>query len=598
MNKTWRRVAILGAVLATGGTGAAASPQAAAPRLLDLAPPLAAHTATSKAAVSADAATNVTYHGGPVMHASQVYSIYWVPSGYAVSANYQSVIDGFFRDVGAASGTSSNVYANDTQYFDLSGPIAYNAGLAGSVVDTAPFPTNGCTDPQGRPVCLTTSQLATEIASVMARQGWTAGPTKEFFIFTPNNVGSCFNSTNNTCAYRDFGGYHSWTSGGTAATLYAYISYPVSGDPNTVLSVTSHEQNETITDPQGNGWFDGSGDSDGEIGDKCELFGTTLGFSNGHAYNQVINGGLYELQLEWSNATSSCVGQFSGGQTVPDVQAAGTRFAMRTVNHELWIKDGLTGTWVDEAGGVDQFVLTPTSIVIRQGTLMWAKSGLNDGWTLLATSATDIQAAGTRFALLDGNHDLWVKDGLTGIWWHEAGAVDQYVLTPTFIMIRQGSRVWAKAGLNDNWTLLADGATDIQAAGTRFAILDGTRTLWVKDGLNGIWLNEALNVDQYVLTSTALVARQGSSMSAKAGLTDPWTLLAGGALDIQAAGTRFAEVDSHDTLWVKDGLKGIWWAEAANVDHYVLTPTFTVVRQGTLVWAKSGLTDNWTLLAA
>src|SRR5690349_7249401 len=36
---------------------------------------------------------NLAYHGGPVMHTNTVYAIYWVPPGYSVSANYQTLIN-------------------------------------------------------------------------------------------------------------------------------------------------------------------------------------------------------------------------------------------------------------------------------------------------------------------------------------------------------------------------------------------------------------------------------------------------------------------------------------------------------------------------
>ena len=72
-----------------------------------------------------------------------------------------------------------------------------------------------------------------------------------------------------------------------------------------MLSVVSHEANETITDALGNAWYDAAGY---ENGDKCAWnFGTQLGGGTGTHYNQVINGHHYELQQEWSNYSSRCV---------------------------------------------------------------------------------------------------------------------------------------------------------------------------------------------------------------------------------------------------------------------------------------------------
>ena len=34
---------------------------------------------------------DLSYHGGPTMRTNTTYAIYWIPSGYSVSANYQSL---------------------------------------------------------------------------------------------------------------------------------------------------------------------------------------------------------------------------------------------------------------------------------------------------------------------------------------------------------------------------------------------------------------------------------------------------------------------------------------------------------------------------
>jgi serine protease len=72
-------------------------------------------------------------------------------------------------------------------------------------------------------------------------------------------------------------------------------------DADATINVTSHEHNETITDPLGSAWFDSSGY---ENGDKCAW---TFGGVGSNRANQTINGNSYILQQEWSNATSRCV---------------------------------------------------------------------------------------------------------------------------------------------------------------------------------------------------------------------------------------------------------------------------------------------------
>jgi hypothetical protein len=248
------------------------------------------------------------------MPVNTTYAIYWLPAGFTTSANYSSVINGFLDNVAHDSGSSSNVYFSDTQYSDGSGNIAYSSAFAGSIVDTNPFPANGCHD-RATSICLSDGQLRQEVDAVVTANGWPRGLGTIFFIFTPKNVGSCFGSS---CAFTSFCAYHSSFDSGTGVTLYANQPYaafvqsacgsgqsPNNDDADSTINVASHEHNESITDPLGNAWYDRQG---AENGDKCAWnFGTTLGGTSGQKYNQVINGGTYYLQQEWSNHSSGCV---------------------------------------------------------------------------------------------------------------------------------------------------------------------------------------------------------------------------------------------------------------------------------------------------
>jgi hypothetical protein len=267
-------------------------------------------------AAGAAGAGQLKYHGGPVEHTNKVYAIYWVPSGYSVSSDYRSVIDGFFGNVAADSGKTSNVYYSDTQYTDGSGNASYSSTFGGSVLDTNPFPSSGCSDTVSQTtVCLSDAQLQTEVKRVAAANGWAASPTTEFFMFTAKNVGSCSGSS---CAFSYYCAYHSWSGSGSSTVLYANMPYadtvasacdsgqrPNNSDADATINVTSHEHNETITDEQGNAWYDAAGY---ENGDKCAWkFGSQLGNTGSGSYNQLINGHPYELQMEYSNASRGCV---------------------------------------------------------------------------------------------------------------------------------------------------------------------------------------------------------------------------------------------------------------------------------------------------
>jgi hypothetical protein len=280
------------------------------------------------AGTSLAATAPLTYHGGSVMLTNSTFAIYWLPAGSTVSSNYSSLIDRFFGDVAAASGATNNVYSADTQYYQGASqtPIQYKSTFGGSVVDTSPIPDH-CSSVYVRyglrvSGCVNDADIQAEVSKVAAQQGWTPGPTTMFLVFTPRNVGSCIDNAG-TCSYTYYCAYHgNFYDSSSRDVLYANQPYPDTngvGAPSVcdsgqhpngdwadpAINLISHEHNEAITDPNGDAWYDSSGN---ENGDKCAWnFGSSLGSTAYGSYNQVINGDDYYVQQEWSNASSSCV---------------------------------------------------------------------------------------------------------------------------------------------------------------------------------------------------------------------------------------------------------------------------------------------------
>jgi hypothetical protein len=250
-------------------------------------------------------------HGGPTMTTNTTYAVYWQPSNWSQQfpSGYSTLINQYFGDVAADSGKTTNVYYTETQY---SG-IQYKSTFATSFVDTDPLPASGCSD-SATSVCISDAQLQTEISNFVNAHGLPRNSTTEYFVYTAPGVGSCLGSSG--CAFTDYCAYHSAIGSTSSALVYANMPYVenVSGcdaghHPNSLpgdaaLNVTSHEHNESITDEFGNAWYDILGYEDG---DKCAWsWGSPTG-SGSTAYNQVINGHHYMLQLEYSNKDRGCV---------------------------------------------------------------------------------------------------------------------------------------------------------------------------------------------------------------------------------------------------------------------------------------------------
>jgi PKD domain-containing protein len=269
---------------------------------------------------------NLPYGGGPVLHSNRTHVIFWAPShsGLGYDPGYQAQITTFLARVAADSRRPTNVYGLSGQYHDSGGPAAYDSQYAGAVVASDRLPGNGCTQPSTGPgwsVCLSDQQLGAELEKVIRAHHLPTTGRDVYFLAMPYGLGSCEFTGPDNCALGgaaagSYCGYHSANPDQTF--LYAIIPYNAvpghcqSGNPrpnastaDPTLSTLSHEHNETVTDPLGDAWVDPS--TRMEDGDLCiTQYGPSLGGSPLSAWDEVIHGGHYYLQEEWSNEDGSC----------------------------------------------------------------------------------------------------------------------------------------------------------------------------------------------------------------------------------------------------------------------------------------------------
>jgi len=366
--------AIAPATAAPATTGSSSIPfQARIGHILGMIPPLDLTSASNgQVSNSAPASGSLYYNGGPVMTTSTVYTIYWQPPGYQFPSGYVNNLNQYFKDLQATSGKNTNTYINGTQYYQQSSNgtkqyVQYKTTLAGTTLDSNALPPldpvncpdtafaadNGPPNPPSTTAgCVTDSQLQQEISAVVKAKGWPVNNNTEFFMYTAPDIGTCFpaqlgvgqggvgtTATVPLCSFEYFCAYHSAyfdsTVNANSQIIYSNMPYDAqtAGNPLTCdvqdypngnpsdpeVSTTSHEHNESITDPFGTGWWDSNPNdsaSGDENGDMCAYdFGTTTGPANAE-WDQTINGHHYLMQLEWSNAYNGCPGSDANGNPV------------------------------------------------------------------------------------------------------------------------------------------------------------------------------------------------------------------------------------------------------------------------------------------
>lgn len=279
--------------------------------------------------------SDVEYNFGPVMVSNTNYTFYWEPPGAPrYPAGYERGVNRYFRDLAHDSGGTQNVDSVSAQYDDSSGVFAaYDSHFGGALIDTDPYPANGC---RRAAICFTDAQMRAELTSYLTARGLPTDVTHEYFFLPPPGVENCSEPAGHECSAGttspEYCAYHSSFETGTGAVL-VYSNDPyVTGIPECddgnhpnaspadgqIEGGLTHEHNESLTDPiPGSAWEDTR--TGEEVGDKCNFnMGEPLGSApDGASYNQVINGHLYWNEQVWSNQGHSCLQRLTFAGTHP-----------------------------------------------------------------------------------------------------------------------------------------------------------------------------------------------------------------------------------------------------------------------------------------
>ena len=229
-------------------------------------------------AAPAVAAASLTYRGGPLLPAVQVFTFFWgdvwLQDPLVATAKQ---INQFFDFV-----VTSSLLDQLGEYTVAGMTIGHGSRTGTVTLSTAPPTTVADADVQA----LIQQEISTDPAVSQPT------PNSLYFVFLPPGVTSTLNGA---ASCTNFCGYHSDIGGNV---FYAVMPYPDCTGCTGSLSVldalsstTSHELCEAITDPiPGQGWYD---DQNGEIGDICAW--------------QTKRLGAFTVQLEWSNNASACI---------------------------------------------------------------------------------------------------------------------------------------------------------------------------------------------------------------------------------------------------------------------------------------------------
>jgi PKD repeat protein len=153
-----------------------------------------------RAEVTVNKLSPLQYHGGPVLHSSVAYAIYWDPVGN-YRGDWKELINEYFKHVGSESGSLNDVFALDSQYTDKTGRAANQSVFRGSYTDEDAYPTSGNCGATNEFGCITDGQIRAELQHVIAigaLPGATGTPV--YYVLTPPGVTVCTKASGGECS--------------------------------------------------------------------------------------------------------------------------------------------------------------------------------------------------------------------------------------------------------------------------------------------------------------------------------------------------------------------------------------------------------------
>jgi hypothetical protein len=225
-------------------------------------------------------APSLTYRGGPLLTAVEVFTFFWGAAWQAQpQAGLAQQINQFFDYA------LSSALIDQMSEYNVPGKTIGHGKHTGSITLAVPALRHSVTDTGIQQF------VQHEIATNAAVPKPT--PNSLYFVYLPPGV---VLSQGGGRSCMTFCGYHSDINNGKV--YYAAMPYPGCAGCtgglsalDALTSTSSHELCEAITDAiPGQGWYD---DHNGEIGDICAW--------------QTKKLGAYTVQLEWSNKAGKCI---------------------------------------------------------------------------------------------------------------------------------------------------------------------------------------------------------------------------------------------------------------------------------------------------
>jgi hypothetical protein len=217
---------------------------------------------------------DMTWHSGAIMTTTATSAIFWGPSWVTSPGDKISGMDTWYSGFG-----NSNYAGTSDEYTGTNGQVTSTVSYGGHFVDS------------------TTASGGSKTSAILA----------EVCKVIPSPVANGYYAvyTDIPRGHSGYCAYHSYGSCGATPVQFAFF-WKMDGDAGcdpqstvagesqglaAIANVSGHELSEARTDPRNGGWYDSSGQ---ENGDKCS-------WTFNVPYVTFSNGSKWKVQGEWSN---------------------------------------------------------------------------------------------------------------------------------------------------------------------------------------------------------------------------------------------------------------------------------------------------------
>lgn len=275
---------LVAVIAASNATAAGGRPSLSARQALGLVPARAAHLS------AAGRLRLLSWHGGPVMHATTIVPVFWGSSWSNASFTGDKVsgLDYVYSHVGGTPYLHTN-----SEYTDGAGNVNTTSVSKGSDLSDV------SATPAGAP---STTQVLAEVARVTNNRPVANAYYPVYSDQRRGSAGYCaWHSSGTINGIRVQFGFFFNLDGDSGCDPQAPASLGHSQGLSALANVSGHELSEMLTDPVLNAWYDSQGN---ENSDKCAwTFGGTV----------AIGSQSWKIQGNWSNAAANARSGYANG---------------------------------------------------------------------------------------------------------------------------------------------------------------------------------------------------------------------------------------------------------------------------------------------